>query len=176
MSHITYTPSEKTAALLQLERLGGNVVLASRQLGIPERTLYTWRRRFYAENKRQHPPLPLPPTDLPDLEDDLQVLTYLRRQIMSEVLRLSTSFVDEAAFTTPQQRVTILTQLVDRLLKLNSHLHTHPRTYEDEEIEMEHPIKKSSEEEWEAQYGTQEDDIRHNAESLQRHNDLLSDR
>lgn len=171
MSRTTYTTAEKTAALLQLERLGGNVSLASLQLGIPERTLYTWRRRFYAENKRQQPPPPLPPIHLPDLEDDLQVLTYLRRQIMSEVLRLSSSFVDDVVFTTPQQRVTLLTQLVDRLLKLNTHLHTHPRAYEDEEIEMEHPVEELSDEEYDAKYGTQEDHLRRYHESLPTYNE-----
>lgn len=116
--------------------------------------------------QRQTPPPPQQ-KETPVIEDDLHVLTYLRGQIMNEVLRLSTSIEADAQFTTPQQRITLLTQLVDRLLKLNTHLHTHPRAYEDEEIEMEHSIQKLSDEEYDAKYGTQEDHLRRYHESIE---------
>src|SRR5689334_8646912 len=53
MARTTYTADQKMAALVELERCRGDILRASLNTGIPERTLYTWRRRFYAENKQQ---------------------------------------------------------------------------------------------------------------------------
>jgi hypothetical protein len=122
MPRITYTADQRTAALVEVERCGGDIIRASLKTGIPERTLYTWRRRFYAENKRQQTP-PLPSLKaIPTFKDDLESLAYIRKQMMSELVRLASTFQEDSTFATPQQRALILTQLIDRLIKLDEHL------------------------------------------------------
>ncbi len=122
MSRMTYTVDQRTAALVEVERGGGDIIRASLKTGIPERTLYTWRRRFYAENKRQQSPLPPSPIPMPALDGDLESLTYVRQKIMSELVRLAATFQEDTTFASLQQRVIILSQLIDRLIKLDYHL------------------------------------------------------
>ncbi|MBA3869321.1 MAG: hypothetical protein H0X30_09210 [Anaerolineae bacterium] len=122
MPRMTYTVDQRTAALVELERCRGDILRASLNTGIPERTLYTWRRRFYAENKRQQPPTLPPPKAIPAFNDDFESLSYIRKQMMSELVRLASTFQEDTAFATPQQRALILTQLIDRLIKLDAHL------------------------------------------------------
>ncbi len=52
----------------------------------------------------------------------MEALAYIREQIMSELVRLTAKFEEDNAFATPQQRAAILTQLLDRLIKLDVHL------------------------------------------------------
>jgi transposase-like protein len=117
-----YTPEEKANALVHLQANGGDVPYTAQQLGIPERTLFTWRRQWYAENQQQQSPLPLLPVSRPDFEDDLEVMVYLRKQIMTELLDMADSLRERTTFTTPTQRIHLLSQLLDRLIKLDHHL------------------------------------------------------
>ncbi len=115
-----YTAEEKANALVHLQMNGGDITYTARQLGIPERTLFDWCRDWYAENP---PPQPAPPRlQRPDFEDDLDALAYLRKQIMAELLNMADSFRDGTIFSTPAQRIHLLSQLLDRLIKLDQHL------------------------------------------------------
>jgi hypothetical protein len=69
-----YTAQEQANALVRLHSNGDDIPLTARQLGIPERTLYTWFRRWQEENQRQNSSLLLPPINRPDFEDDLDTL------------------------------------------------------------------------------------------------------
>ena len=115
-----YTPAEKANALIHLHMNGGDIPYTSRQLGISERTLFYWRRNWYAENlQQQSPSLQI---ERPDFKDDLDALAYLRKQIMAELLNMADSFRDGTIFATPAQRIHLLSQLLDRLMKLDAHL------------------------------------------------------
>ena len=123
MPRTTYTTDQKMAALVELERCRGDILRASLNTGIPERTLYTWRRRFYAENKQQQTPAPPPLLKgLPTFGNDAETLAYVRQQMMSQLVRLVSTFQEDNAIATPQQRALALTQLIDRLIKLDHHL------------------------------------------------------
>jgi transposase-like protein len=117
-----YSPEEKTAALELLERNGGNIPLTAVQTGIADRTLYRWRQHiWWQQSWQRHTTASPPPQNLPQFEDELDALTYLRRQIRDELLRLA-SFQESNTFATPQQRILFITQLLDRLMKLDQHL------------------------------------------------------
>jgi len=49
---------------------------------------------------------------------------------MSELVRLASTFQEDSAFATPQQRALILTQLIDRLIKLDAHLDPYTPMYQ----------------------------------------------
>jgi transposase-like protein len=135
-----YSPSEKESALNRLREIG-SIPLTALHTNISERTLYAWRQQAWLlQTLQQRTPPPPLQKEAPIIEDDLEALTYLRGQIMAELLRLSSSFETDNLFTTPQQRVIILTQLVDRLIKLDAHLRTHPNAGDDDEIVMEHDV------------------------------------
>jgi transposase-like protein len=137
-----YTSDEKTAILAQLQSNHGDIALTRLQSGIPERTLREWRRELWLNHL---PPLPPPPTplrrqettsesldvgahgcaptlDTPTFANDLEAVVFLRNQIMKELLSLSASLNNSLSITTPYQRVLVLTQLLDRLMKLDEHL------------------------------------------------------
>jgi len=127
------------AALVELERCRGDILRASLNTGIPERTLYTWRRRFYAENKQQRPSAPPPlQKEMPIFENDAETLAYVRQQMMSQLVRLVSTFQEDNAIATPQQRALALTQLIDRLIKLDDHLdpYMHTALYQFPDVEQ----------------------------------------
>jgi len=117
-----YSPEEKANALAQLQMNGGDIRYTSQQLGIPERTLFTWRRQWYAETQRRQSPLPPSPIHHPDFKDEFEAMTYLRQQIMAELLDIAATLREGTLFTSPTQRVHLLSQLLDRLMKLDQHL------------------------------------------------------
>lgn len=118
MSHHRYTTDEKADALACLELNGGDVVRTAAETGVPERTLYTWRRQFEEKNQRQQSP----PPPLPKFENDLDAMKFLREQIVQELLNIARSFGAEADRSSPRQRALVLSQLLDRLMKLDAHL------------------------------------------------------
>lgn len=120
MAPHTYTPEEKANALIHLYMNGGDVTHTSNQLGIPVRTLRDWRGKWYAEN----PPPPPSQRQIqrPEFEDDLDALDYVRNQIIAELLTVADSLREGTLFTTPSQRIQLLSQLLDRLIKLDQHL------------------------------------------------------
>jgi transposase-like protein len=130
-----YTPTEKADALAHLHQTG-NFTLTALQTGISERTLYTWRQQeFLQQTLQQQKPDPPLQKEIPTFADDYDTLAYIRSQIMIELVRLTTNFQDDTAFTTPKQRILTLTQLIDRLIKLDDHL----EPYESDEDEDDGP-------------------------------------
>jgi transposase-like protein len=121
MSRRVYSRDEKVNILAKLQANGGNIILTAVQEGIPERTLYTWHRQFYAENQRRQSPPPSSPISLNNFADDMQVMKYLRRKIIAELLSVANTF-DGVNAISPAQRMTLLAQLMDRLIKLDTHL------------------------------------------------------
>ncbi|MBZ0280690.1 MAG: transposase [Anaerolineae bacterium] len=116
-----YTPDQKTVALLQLQRNGGNIPITAAQMGIARSTLYGWQSDIQA--KVQETALSVrQPAEHPEFEDDLEVLAFVRRQILDEMVKVSIDMRHQSDMTTPYQRVHILSQLMDRLMKLDEHL------------------------------------------------------
>jgi transposase-like protein len=129
-----YTSDEKSRFLNQLYANHGNIALTHLQTGVPERTLFAWRREDWLQQRQQrHTPLPPqeapPPIELhrelpeiPTFDDDLEAVKYLRSQMMKELVNVGASLTDGIYASTPYQRVLVLSQLLDRLIKLDAHL------------------------------------------------------
>ncbi len=117
-----YTSAEKKAALDCLRRNGGNVAQTSTETGVPERTLYSWRRK-----EMQRPPV-APPAIPADLDlDDADALIQLRRQIMAYVADLGPSLVTGLDLLTPYQRALTVRQLLEQLSLIDSLIPAHAR-------------------------------------------------
>lgn len=116
-----FTPDQKANALEILASNGGDIPQVHFQTGIPQRTLYRWRSELWQTWRRQAPPPPSP-KPLPQFKDDLDALAFLRHKIMTELLNLANHYSESSAYTTPSQRVAFLSQLIDRLMKLDEHL------------------------------------------------------
>ena len=130
-----YPPEQKQRALEILRDTGGDINRAHIQTAVPERTLYRWRHELWQTWRRTSaaPVLPNPPKTLPQFEDNLEAMDYIRQKIMHELLNLANNFQTDANFMTPAQRIMLLTQLTDRFIKLDQHV----RAREEEHIEYE---------------------------------------
>jgi transposase-like protein len=134
-----YTPEEKSAILAKVQFNRGDISLTHLQTGIPERTLYAWRREeIFLQRQQQHTISSLPQQsslESPDLaqpaattlelsafENDLEAIKFVRSRIMQELLNLSTSLGDDSGVASPYHRVLILSCLLERLKKLDDHL------------------------------------------------------
>ncbi|MBI5666476.1 MAG: hypothetical protein HZC41_00590 [Chloroflexi bacterium] len=130
-----YSPETRAAALAALQANNNDILLTSLQTGVSSRTLYDWRRQLWLQQSvlqpqcpvlpQQNPPLS--PADdqaetVPEFENDLDALAFLRRQIMRELVTLSAELQRGMASSSPYQRVLALSQLLDRLMKLDEHL------------------------------------------------------
>ncbi len=148
-----YPPELKQQALELLRDTGGDIAQTHIKTGVPERTLYNWRRELWQNWRRQSSTsvLPNPPKPLPQFEDDLEAMDYIRQKIMAELLNLANNFQTDANFMTPAQRIMLLTQLTDRFIKLD----THVRVREEEnteyiyEYEVEHHVEKKPDPDYE---------------------------
>ncbi len=117
-----YTTAQKTAAMQVLESTFGNILLTSSRTGIPERTLRDWKRAKELSSQPSPPPNfspPPPPSEPPEFEDEIDALTYIREQIMGELLHISANIRDSFANTAPDKRLKVLSELLDRLMKLD---------------------------------------------------------
>ena len=117
----SYTTAQKTAAMTVLERNGGNIQLTAQQTGIPYRTIYDWQRDMLPMLEQYAPASARPPTEMPTFENDLDALAFIRQNILGELSRLSASLQYDSGFSTPYQRALVLSQLMDKLLKLRHH-------------------------------------------------------
>ena len=127
-----YPAEQKAAAMALLERNRGNVPLTARQTGIPLRTLYSWQEAI-APYMQQYAMPNTPAVAMPIFENDLEALAFIRQNIIGELSRLSASLQHDPGFSTPYQRALVMSQLMNKLLKLDLHL----RPYMDDEDEME---------------------------------------
>jgi hypothetical protein len=128
-----YSPEQKAAVMVQLERNGGNVPLTSQQTAVPDRTLYHWQRQILPHLQQYTPLTPVSPPNSAEtlaFDDDLSALAFIRQHIMDEMIRLSASLKHDPGISTPYQRVLVLSQLMDKLMKLD--LHLRPYTTEDD--------------------------------------------
>jgi len=117
-----YTTHQKADALQVLDTAYGDIALASQRTGIPERTLRDWRRERERSSPPSPPPFsapPPPPNEAPEFEDELDALIYMREQIMGELLNISANIQDTFAQTAPHKRLRVLSDLLDRLMKLD---------------------------------------------------------
>lgn len=153
-----YSPAEKIAACARLLVNRGNITLTAHQLGIPGRTLRDWRQNLLG--KDQPPPSPpqsvlppppwspLPPSsppptppsaqtqaELPPFEDDLAAFNFMRRQMLDDLLAISLQLRQNFADATPYQRMVIIPQLLDRLMKLDERLKPYQAQNIEEDIQ-----------------------------------------
>src|SRR6478672_11100034 len=155
-----FSPTEKARALAHLHNTG-SFPLTALQTGISERTLYTWRQQeFLQQTLQQQPPAPLLQKETPTFENDAETLAYVRQQMMSQLVRLVSTFQEDHALATPHQRALALTQLIDRLIKLDDHLdpYMHTALYQFPDVEQSIFVSRRAEDLSEDQDDESEDD------------------
>ncbi|MEO8611942.1 MAG: hypothetical protein ABI690_28850 [Chloroflexota bacterium] len=116
-----YPPDQKTVALILLERNLRDFSRTSQQTGISRSTLHAWDSDIQAYIQ-ETPTLVRQPAELPVFENDMDALAFIRQNILAELSRLSASLKDDPGFSTPYQRALVMSQLMDKLLKLDLHL------------------------------------------------------
>jgi transposase-like protein len=117
-----YESNEKAAAMALVERNRGNVQLTAQQMGIPERTLQSWLIDIRPYMHQFAPAREVSTVETPVFKNDLEALAFIRQNIIGEVSRLSASLQHDTGFSTPYQRALVMSQLMDKLLKLDLHL------------------------------------------------------
>ena len=148
-----YTPDQHAAAMVVLERNHGDVQQTSVQTGISVRTLYDWQRSMQAW-LQHNPPAVQNTAEVPAFESDLDALAFIRQNILGELSRLSASLKHDAGFSTPYQRALVLSQLMDKLLKLDLHL----KPYMEEDVEIINYERGDTEEDKHVAYEKYKDD------------------
>jgi hypothetical protein len=148
-----YTPDQKTAVMVLLERAGGNVPLVSQRTGIPVRTLYNWQCQLLPHLQQYAPFVPNPAETLA-FDDDLSALAFIRKQIMDEMIRISSSLKNDNGITTPYQRVLVLSQLMDKMMKLDLHLKPYVPADEDIEYVLTDDVEEVDDDEYDGIYGS----------------------
>jgi len=141
-----HTPEQKTVALETLRDTGGDINQTHLKTGIPHRTLYNWRHELWQSWRRQTPS-PTSPKPLPEFEDNLAALDFIREQLMAELLNIANNFQAEMAYMPPAQRVMLISQLMDRFLKLDEYINAHAEEeiihVHEYEYSVAHPVKKN---------------------------------
>jgi len=130
-----YTEEEKAMALQTLANNLGSIAITSIQTGIPERTLFNWRRKQRLEQQaqagflRQHPTLP--PQPLPqessennretdEKDEEIHEFQRLRDQLMEHIFTLSQMISIDP--DTAYLKAAAISRLLDRVLKLEAHM------------------------------------------------------
>jgi hypothetical protein len=151
----TYHPDEKTAVLVLLERNGGNIQRTATQTGVPERTLRRWHGQILAQLRRypSHRPHLAENMVVPAFVSDMDALAFIRQNIIAELSRLSSTLQYDPGYSTPYQRTLILSQLMDKLLKLDLHLQPYTQKDDDEILIYEGEDEPLDEKEYERIYG-----------------------
>jgi transposase-like protein len=127
-----YESNEKAAAMALVERNRGNVQLTAQQMGIPERTIQSWLMDIRPYMHQFAPAREASAVETPVFANDLEALAFIRQNIIGELSRLSASLQHDAGFSTPYQRALVMSQLMDKMMKLDVHLK--PYMQETEEI------------------------------------------
>jgi hypothetical protein len=124
-----YSPRQKQDALEYLEGSDGDVFYAHQETGIPLRTLYTWHRELWLQQSQQQsslPPLPdlqHPPEPPPQFSDTLSAMKFVRESLIKELTAISAQLKDDpASRMSPHQRALVISQLIDKVMKLDAHL------------------------------------------------------
>ena len=116
-----HTPDRKAAAMQLLERNGGDVYLTHLQTGIPQRTLYSWRTELIV--LRRHTPSPPPPqSTLPDFDDVIDALIYLRNNILEVLQQVVAATSDNLMPYLYWDHIRAQVRLLDCVLKLDKFL------------------------------------------------------
>jgi hypothetical protein len=125
-----HSPDQKAAALQCLDSNGGDIVTTAVQTGIPERTLYTWRKELWIQRvKRQQSLPPPPPIEIPHFDNDIDSLIYIRGQVLKFIKAISEAIWERmpthANSAWMMDRIRAQNGLVTILLKLNAYLKPH---------------------------------------------------
>lgn len=98
-----YSDDEKERILYQLVINDGNVSLTARETGVPERTLYLWKRQLHAKSS--------------SLLQNAEVhFAHIYEHLMQHALTLAETLDPESPLLL--QRVTALSRLIDRVIKI----------------------------------------------------------
>jgi transposase-like protein len=143
-----YNAQSKAEILAQLRANFGDVARTSRQMGVPERTLYAWKRQLQ-QLQQQQSPLPQHYTADPNpssvmasntrlttsdksgttvtptytsFTDEGEAFHYLRGRLLYELFKIVASLDDSYTLMPPHQRALLVSQLIDRLVKLDAYI------------------------------------------------------
>jgi hypothetical protein len=146
-----YSSEAVAAVMVLLERNRGDVQRTADQTGVPDRTIYRWQRQVLTQLRRYTPLSPQTAEgmsmDVPVFENDLATLSFIRQNIINELSRLSASLKDDPGISTPYQRALVLSQLMDKLLKLDGHLR--PLMGDDDDVfELSDDVEETEDEEY----------------------------
>jgi hypothetical protein len=135
-----YTSEEIAVATKALEENGGDISLISTLLGIPERTLYTWRKKYLKTSKKSYspPPLlppapetpqqPLHPNPFGMTHEDLQKALEteyvphpyndLRQALMADIVKLQPTIAEDPNLA--HVRALAVSRMIDDVLRLEA--------------------------------------------------------
>lgn len=163
-----YTDEEKRLVLDRLIANHGDVDLTVSQTGVPERTIARWKQTAQRDGslRPMSMPPPMPPTDTlnspPSLagegpgvgvlsEEITERLTTLREEMLDAADTLSRSIISAIDEAPLNQRVTALSQLIDRIIKVATQLPNEEEIEYVYEYEVEHHVEKKEDLEAEAE-------------------------
>ena len=113
-----------------LDSNGGDIVTTAVQTGIPERTLYTWRKELWIQRvKRQQSLSSSSPIKVPHFDDDIDALIYIRCLVLNAIQIVSKAIYERLPThgnsARMLDRIRAQNGLVAILLKLNAYLKPH---------------------------------------------------
>ena len=125
-----HSPDQKAAAIQCLNSNGGDIVTTAVQTGIPIRTLYTWRKELWIQQvKQQHSLTPTPPIEMPQFDNDIDALLYIRGQALKFANAIASAIQERLPTHSNTawmlDRIRAQNGLVTILLKLDAFLKPH---------------------------------------------------
>ena len=136
MPRHTYSPDQKAAALQSLDKNFGDIAATSYQIGIPQRTLYTWRMEDWDQQRQRRQTQPPPsPINLPKFESTIEAFEHLRTRMFTILDRIPLDLSHLPPYLQRDREAARLT-LVDIIIKLTSILGVPEPEYD--EIEYVH--------------------------------------
>lgn len=124
-----YTQDEKNEVLACLDFNQGDVQLASQLMGVPERTIYAWKRErklqrqavsaAVQQEKKASPQQYTAANPQLDLNTPEAMYTHIRNRLVSHINTLLDHLMDDP--DTAHLRIMALSRLLDRVIKLEAY-------------------------------------------------------
>jgi transposase-like protein len=135
MTHRQFTREQKVQALQRLSANRGDVIRTAREIGVTPQTIYKWKQALKSDDPGNAHASASPSGAISD-EAVLQRLYGLEDRVLSLSEELSNT-ISEAIKESPlNQRVTALTQLIDRAMKMAADLPPRQEDAHEEDIAL----------------------------------------